>query len=101
MSVIKIDSELVERYLFELAKFGSWGDTGVWRPVYTPEWISARDQYISWCKEAGLSVHQDAVGNVWGRLDGNESGKSIVSGSHIDTQKPGDATMALSVRLGR
>lgn len=89
MSVIKIDSELVERYLFELAKFGSWGDTGVWRPVYTPEWISARDQYISWCKEAGLSVHQDAVGNVWGRLDGNESGKSIVSGSHIDTQKPG------------
>jgi allantoate deiminase len=29
------------------------------------------------------------VGNVWGRLEGSEGGKSIVSGSHIDSQAPG------------
>jgi allantoate deiminase len=34
-------------------------------------------------------VTRDAVGNVWGRLEGAEPGKSIVSGSHIDSQRPG------------
>ena len=43
----------------------------------------------AWCQEAGLEVWRDAVGNVWGRLAGREPGKSIVSGSHIDSQRPG------------
>lgn len=89
MTDINIDTALVARYVEDLARHGAWGDTGVWRPVYTPEWIAARDQYAAWCADADLDVHLDAVGNVWGRLNGRDEGKSIVSGSHIDTQKPG------------
>ena len=48
-----------------------------------PEWPGG------WCEEAGLEVHHDAVGNVWGILRGATPDKSIVSGSHIDTQRPG------------
>ena len=73
----------------ELASFGAHGETGVWRPVYTPEWVASADCFARWCEEAGLDVHRDAVGNVWGRLPGSEPGPSIVSGSHLDTQLPG------------
>jgi allantoate deiminase len=86
---IEIDPGLVERYVMELGAYGAHGATGVWRTVYSPEWIGATRQYAAWCAEAGLSVRHDAVGNVWGVLPGSEPGKSIVSGSHIDTQRPG------------
>ncbi len=34
-------------------------------------------------------MSRDAAGNVWGKLAGREPGNSIVSGSHIDSQRPG------------
>ena len=86
---IRVDPALVECYIRELARHGAHGETGVWRTVYSPEWVSATDQYAAWCEEAGLRVHRDAVGNVWGRVDGTEGGEAIVSGSHIDSQRPG------------
>ncbi len=86
---IEIDPALVERYVMQLGAFGAYGDTGVWRTVYSPEWVGATKQYAAWCEEAGLRVHHDAVGSVWGILRGSGPGKSIVSGSHIDTQRPG------------
>jgi allantoate deiminase len=86
---IEIDAELVRRLVFDLAEFGRVGDSGVTRLVYSPEWTAATNQYEAWCKEGGLDVRRDAVGNVWGVLEGTEGGKSIVSGSHIDSQAPG------------
>ncbi|MBV9282085.1 MAG: allantoate amidohydrolase [Chloroflexi bacterium] len=85
----RIDPALVEGYVRELARHGAYGETGVWRTVYSPEWLRARDQYETWCREAGLRTRRDAVGNVWGVLEGTEGGKSVVSGSHIDSQRPG------------
>jgi allantoate deiminase len=89
MTGVTIDPELVERYTLELARHGAHGETGVWRTVYSPEWVAAQDLVASWCTEAGLDVRRDAVGNVWGRLEGTSSGSVIASGSHIDSQTPG------------
>jgi len=89
LAQLHIDPVLVERSILELARHGAYGETGVWRTVYSPEWVRAQEQYTSWCREAGLSVRRDAVGNVWGALQGREPGPSIVSGSHIDSQRPG------------
>lgn len=86
---IEIDARLVEKMVMDLSRFGAHSGTGVWRTVYSPEWVDAVAQYSSWCAAAGLEVSHDAVGNVWARLAGREPGKSIVSGSHIDTQRPG------------
>ncbi|MBI3965610.1 MAG: Zn-dependent hydrolase [Chloroflexi bacterium] len=86
---LSIDPAVVERYVMELAQHGAWGETGIWRPVYTPEWVAAQDLVAKWYEEAGLTVTRDAVGNVWGRLEGREGGKSIIAGSHIDSQLPG------------
>ena len=79
----------IQEMIDVLAQFGAWGETGVNRLVYTPEWEAAQEQVAAWCAEAGLEVERDAVGNVWGWLRGREAGPAIVTGSHIDSQKPG------------
>jgi allantoate deiminase len=87
---IDIDPSLVERMILDMAEHGADGGTGVSRTVYSPEWMAATDLYARWCEEAGLTVHKDSVGNIWGRLDGSKPhAKAVVSGSHIDTQTPG------------
>src|SRR6185436_1248782 len=87
--LIDVDAGLVERLLLELARDGAYGETGVWRTAYSPEWVAAQDQVAAWMAEAGLDVRRDAVGNVWGRLAGSEGGPVIATGSHIDSQTPG------------
>jgi allantoate deiminase len=87
--VIEIDPRLVERYVDELSQHGRHGETGVWRTVYSPEWVDAQAHVAGWCREAGLEVHTDAVGNLWGRLEGTEPGDAIVTGSHLDSMTPG------------
>jgi len=86
---IKIDPAFVEKLILDMAQHGSNGGTGVSRTVYSPEWIAATATYAQWCEDAGLASRMDAVGNIWGRLEGTETGKSIVTGSHIDSQTPG------------
>jgi allantoate deiminase len=87
--VIDIDAGLVERLLLELARDGAFGETGVWRTAYSPEWVAAQDRVAGWMADAGLEVRRDAVGNVWGRLAGSEDGPVIATGSHVDSQTPG------------
>ena len=84
-----IDLSAIQHAIDELARFGAWGETGVSRLVYTPEWQAAQDYVAASCAGAGLDVERDAVGNVWGWLRGSEPGKAVVTGSHIDSQKPG------------
>lgn len=87
--IITIDPDLVENYVMHWATFGGFGEGGVCRTVYSPEWVGAQDQYAAWCEEAGLSVKRDAVGSVWGVLQGTDGGKVIASGSHVDSQTRG------------
>lgn len=84
-----VDPALVEQYVTTLAQYGAHGDTGVWRPVYGEAWTDAQRQIEAWCREAGMDVRWDAVGNVWGRVEGTEGGEVIVTGSHVDSQLPG------------
>ncbi|HEY7693830.1 MAG TPA: M20 family metallo-hydrolase [Gaiellaceae bacterium] len=86
---VEVDPGLVERLLLELARHGAHGETGVWRTVYSPEWVAAQDQVAGWLAEAGLEVRRDAVGSVWGKLAGSEGGPAIATGSHVDSQTPG------------
>lgn len=89
--VVDIDGDRIERYLNELARHGAYGETGVWRTVYSPGWVAAQEQVAGWFSDAGLDVRRDAVGNVWGRLEGEGEPPAgvIASGSHIDSQTPG------------
>jgi len=84
-----IDPSKVEQRIHNLSRLGLTGETGVTRTVYSPEWVAAQDQLESWMQAAGLETRRDAVGNLWGKAQGSASGKSIVSGSHVDSQAPG------------
>jgi allantoate deiminase len=85
-----IDPRRVESSIQELSQYGAHGETGVARLVYSPEWIGAQDQVAGWMEESGLRVERDAVGNVWGYLDGRDGeGPIVATGSHIDSQNPG------------
>jgi len=85
-----IDAAQIDRHIQALAEHGARGETGVARLVYSPEWSAAQADVITWMEEAGLRVERDAVGNVWGYLDGRRAKESILAtGSHIDSQNPG------------
>src|SRR5439155_1438010 len=64
---------------------------GRYRALYSPAWSAASELVAAWLKEAGLLVRRDAVGNVWGRVEGSRGGRAIVTGSHIDTVRGGGA----------
>lgn len=88
-SDIAIDGNYVERLVMDLGAIGAYADTGVWRTAYSPEWVRANDLFRDWSRNAGFAVRMDEAGNVWARMEGSAGGSSIVSGSHIDTQRPG------------
>src|SRR6267142_2448884 len=84
---MRIDAALIERRLDELYAIGAQPDGGAYRPLYGAAWAAAGERVEGWMKDAGLKTYRDAVGNIWGRAGGD--GKSIVTGSHIDTVRNG------------
>src|SRR5450631_2810315 len=77
------------RHLVEaLGAIGEQPGGGIIRHVYDPAWVAARQQLASWMREAGLTVREDAVGNLFGRLEG-DSPRTILTGSHVDTVRLG------------
>lgn len=87
MITMPIDRALLEQRLDELYAIGAQPDGGTFRPLYGDAWGTAVDRVERWLKDAGLKTRRDAVGNLWGRVDG--TGKSVVTGSHIDTVRRG------------
>ncbi len=46
----------------------------------------ASDLVLSWMRQAGMTAHTDAIGNVVGRYEGNLPGlPALILGSHLDT----------------
>jgi len=67
-----------------LGAIGEQPGGGIIRHVYDKAWVAAREQLGAWMREAGLEVRGDAVGNLFGRIEG-ESPRTILTGSHFDT----------------
>lgn len=70
--------------LHHLRSFGAQG-TGVIRPAYSAPDLAARDWLAGRMAEAGLAVHFDAMGNLFGLAQS----PSLLLGSHSDTQPTG------------
>ena len=85
----RIDGSPLEQRLDELYAIGAQPDGGTYRPLYGDAWAEAGTRVARWFTDAGLETRRDAVGNLWGRAEGSEQGKAIVTGSHIDTVRRG------------
>jgi allantoate deiminase len=85
-----IDGERLWARLFELGELGKQEGGGVTRISFTAEERAAKECVTSYMREAGLSVREDAVGNLFGRREGrNPEAPAILVGSHIDSVRNG------------
>ncbi|EAG2306616.1 hydantoinase/carbamoylase family amidase, partial [Listeria monocytogenes] len=69
-----------------LSQIGSDPTGGMTRLLYTDSWKEAQSFVEKQLKETGLTTSYDAVGNLFGRMEGSQyPEETILSGSHIDT----------------
>src|SRR2546423_1875304 len=89
-SNLQIDSGRLWGTIHETAKFGATAKGGVRRLTLGPEDKQVRDWFRTACEAAGLEVHVDALGSMFGLRKGRDMSKPPVGlGSHLDTQPTG------------
>ena len=72
--------------LSELGEIGRHESGGVTRLSLTDEERAAKDMVAAYMREAGLSVREDAAGNLIGRRDGRDpDAPAVIVGSHVDS----------------
>ena len=82
---ITIDRDRLNRELETLASFSDSPSPSVTRIVFSESDRRAREYVKDLCREAGLVIREDAVGNTFARWNGDVSEEAAVgTGSHID-----------------
>ncbi|MBI4183692.1 MAG: Zn-dependent hydrolase [Proteobacteria bacterium] len=90
MQNLRVNAERLWRSLMEMAGIGATAKGGVCRLTLTDLDRASRDLFIKWCREAGLAVSVDGIGNIFARRQGTDPGRPPVAfGSHLDTQPTG------------
>ncbi|PJN88689.1 Zn-dependent hydrolase [Bacillus sp. mrc49] len=84
-----INGDRLSRTLEEFADFGRTENNGVTRLSLSEEDRQVRDYFCSCCKELGMTIQIDDMGNIYATLAGLENKPPIVMGSHMDTVKKG------------
>jgi beta-ureidopropionase / N-carbamoyl-L-amino-acid hydrolase len=86
----QINSARLWQSLMDLAKIGATPKGGVCRLALSDLDKQGRDLVTGWCKDAGLTLTVDKVGNIFARRAGRDNNLApVVAGSHIDTQPSG------------
>ena len=87
-AAVRVDEQRLATYVEELGRIGEHPDGGLFRFQYDGAWQQARDTLLDWIRDVGLEARVDAVGNVFGRLQGRSDGV-VLTGSHVDTVPSG------------
>ncbi|WP_028226169.1 Zn-dependent hydrolase [Paraburkholderia ferrariae] len=88
--LLQIDGARLWASLMEMAQIGATAGGGVRRLALTEEDRRGRELFARWCREAGMSVVTDEVGNLFARREGaNSHAAPVLMGSHLDTQPEG------------
>ncbi|WP_367189454.1 Zn-dependent hydrolase [Burkholderia sp. Ed8] len=88
--LLEIDGARLWRSLADMARVGATPRGGVRRLALTEDDRRGRDLFAQWCRDAGMAVRVDAVGNLFARRDGADAQAApVLIGSHLDTQPEG------------
>jgi N-carbamoyl-L-amino-acid hydrolase len=86
----RIDADRFWSTIERSAEIGRGREGGLARLALTDADKAMRDLFVTWCREAGLSVRIDRVGNIFARRAGRENHlPPVLVGSHLDTQANG------------
>ena len=80
-----VNQQRLRESLEKLSEFGRNPEGGVTRLGFSEADMAAREYVIRLMVEAGLTVHVDPAGNIFGRRGGSEKLPVILFGSHIDS----------------
>lgn len=86
---VLINGERLKETLEAFANFGRTENNGVTRLALSEEDKQARDYFCNCCRELGMTVQVDDMGNIYATLPGLEEKPPILVGSHIDSVKKG------------
>jgi N-carbamoyl-L-amino-acid hydrolase len=76
--------------LMDMAAIGATPKGGVRRLTLTDVDRQGRDRFAQLCREVGLTVRVDAIGNMFARREGRDpSRRPVLFGSHLDSQPSG------------
>ncbi|HIA34265.1 MAG TPA: hydantoinase/carbamoylase family amidase, partial [Candidatus Lambdaproteobacteria bacterium] len=89
LSNLRINIDRLVASIEDLAEIGAIDGGGVCRMALSDEDRQGRDLVVGWMRKLGLDVTIDQLGNVLGIRAGLESGKPVMTGSHIDTVASG------------
>ncbi|GAV69613.1 Peptidase_M20 domain-containing protein [Cephalotus follicularis] len=82
---LSVDAQTLQKQIGELSTFSDSPAPSVTRILYTDKDVLVRRYVKNLMGLAGLSVREDAIGNIFGRWDGYESELgAVATGSHID-----------------
>ena len=88
--MLSINSGRLWQSLMELAQIGATAKGGVRRLTLSEEDRRGRDRFVAWCREAGLRVEVDGIGNIFARREGTDrNALPVAMGSHLDSQPSG------------
>ncbi len=82
---LDVNSQRLQGTLEKLSEFGRNPEGGVTRIGFSETDLAAREYVTSLMKQAGLEVHVDPAGNLFGRRAGSEKLPTLLFGSHIDS----------------
>jgi N-carbamoyl-L-amino-acid hydrolase len=86
---LRISPDRLLGRLEQLAAVGRSDEGACCRLALTDEDRAGRERVVGWMREAGLEVHIDAIGNVFGLRKGTQDTAPVMTGSHIDTVRTG------------
>jgi len=90
MTPLTVDGARLWQSLMDLAQIGATPKGGVKRMTLTDLDKAGRDRFVGWCRDAGMTVRVDPIGNIFAHRPGaDESLPPVMTGSHLDTQPSG------------
>lgn len=85
--MFQINSERLQRWIYDFAQIGRTNKGGVTRLALSDEDKVARDLFVQLAESAGCTIKIDPMGNIFARREGkNKNLDPVVIGSHIDSQ---------------
>ncbi|XP_047179114.1 ureidoglycolate hydrolase [Vigna umbellata] len=85
LTSLSVDAQALQNQIDELAAFSDSPAPSVTRVLFTDKDVLGRNYVKTQMELAGLSVREDAVGNIFGRWEGLEPElAAVATGSHVD-----------------